>query len=230
MASVWLLEPWAPNHSAPWLIHRYQLSSTLLMTFLDSTLDQGCFPTFLVTTESQYLSVTTKVSSSSHHLLHHDPIAATWPMLTVWHLSAGHVLGTVRKLLLPQRSPQLFSVSWRSPSASSYLLLSMQKLRRWACLLLHWRGQVLLSLCSDPGSLFSTWAGITLFMFPGSFMLDPHGGLHGSDWENASLKPLPIGNKIGPESQLLHFKIHHYIYSKTTSRGLSPVDGWGNRY
>lgn len=51
-------------------------------------------------------------------------------------------------------------------------------------------------------------------------MHDLHGVLYGSDRENASLKLLPIGNIIRPESQLLHFKIHHYAYSKTTSRGL----------
>lgn len=36
-------------------------------------------------------------------------------------------------------------------------------------------------------------------------MHDLHGVLYGSDRENASLKLLPIGNIIRPESQLLHF-------------------------
>ena len=99
------------------------------MTLLDSTLDQGCFPTFLVTTESQYLTVTHKSALSATISSTVIPLLQAGPMLTVWPLSAGHVLGTARKLLLLQRSPQLFSVSWRSPSASSSLLLSMQKLQ-----------------------------------------------------------------------------------------------------
>lgn len=88
-------------------------------------IDQGCFPTFLVTTELQCLIVTTRVTSSSHHLLHCGPIAATGPVLAVQLLSAG----PVRKLPLPQRVLQLFPISWRTPSASSYLPLSKQKLQ-----------------------------------------------------------------------------------------------------
>lgn len=78
----------------------------------------------------------------------------------------------------------------------------------------------------NPASLFSPWVGIILFMFPGSLMLDPHRVLYSSGWENSFHKPLPIGNITGLEFQLLHFKIHHCIYSKATLHGLLPVDGW----